>query len=249
MLSAARCNALTHAWPSAQASRVLPALRRLELPCFPSTCFPSTMSKLAGAILNSTAAPPGDLVRQGQRQPQAKPKAQPKAKALSRLRSRIDLDDDVEAAKAAAREAKKALRKKVTDAKLARKKKMRLVSKASKLPSDDLYRIALYKRVNLMNAMVSKDMAGAVGSMLEKVDHSMLETLLRDTLAKRAVAEPPTPEGQSAGSGVVRAACEEPEAAAGTAASGQADHEEVAIQSPASAAAAQEDEEMEAAVG
>ena len=102
------------------------------------------------------------------------------------MRSHIDLDDDVEDAKQAAKEAKKQLRKKVTDAKLARKKKMRLVTKASKLPSDDLYRIALYKRVNLMNAMVSKDMAGAVTTMLGQVDTDILENLLKEQLAKRA---------------------------------------------------------------
>ena len=204
------------------------------------------MSKLAGAILNSSAPPPCALVRQGQKQPQAKPKAQPKAKSLSRLRSRIDLDDDVETAKAAAKEAKRALRKKVTDAKLARKKKMRQVSKASKLSSDDLYRIALYKRGNLMNAMVSKDMAGAVGSMLEKVDQSTLETMLRDILAKRADAEDPATEGQSAASGVVQAGREEAEPAAETVPSGRAVNEEGGSQSPASPSGVQEEEEMDA---
>ena len=144
------------------------------------------MSRLAGAIMNSVAEAERATAASRGEKAEAKGKAAPKAKQLARLRSRIDLDDDVEDAKQAAKEAKKQLRKKVTDAKLARKKKMRLVTKASKLPSDDLYRIALYKRVNLMNAMVSKDMAGAVTTMLGQVDTDMLEKLLKEQLEKRA---------------------------------------------------------------
>ena len=197
---------------------------------------------MSGAILNSSAPPASALIPQGKAQPQAKPKAQPKAKALTRLRSRIDLDDDVETAKAAAKEAKKLLRKKVTDAKLARKKKMRLVTKASKLPSDDLYRIALYKRVNLMNAMVSKDMAGAVTSMLSQVDQSVLEDMLKDTLAKRAETEGQATAGHSAASGVIRAGCVEGEPAAEAAAPVTALIEDAERQSPASPAAAQGEE-------
>ena len=144
------------------------------------------MSRLAGAILNSSAAADTASVARQIEKAQPKGKAQPKAKQLTRMRSRIDLDDDVEEAKRAAKDAKKQLRQKVTDAKLARKRKMRLVTKAAKLPADDLYRIALYKRVNLMNATVSKDMAGAVTSMLSEVDGDVLETMLKETLEKRA---------------------------------------------------------------
>ena len=147
------------------------------------------MSRLAGAIMNSLAdAPP---VAGGSAEPkaQAKGKAAPKAKQLARVRSRIDLDDDVEHAKLAAKEAKKQLRKKVTDAKLARKKKMRLVTKASKLPSDDLYRIALYKRVNIMNAMMQKDTHGAIDTMLSEVDSVTLESLITQHIDKRKQKE------------------------------------------------------------
>ena len=156
------------------------------------------MSRLAGAIMNSAVAPETALVACASVKAPAKGKVESKAKQLTRMRSRIDLDDDVEQAKQEAKDAKKQLRKKMTDAKLARKRKMRLVTKASKLPSEDLYRIALYKRVNLMNAMVSKDMAGAVTSMLGQVDQDVLETLLKEQLEKRGkVQQLEMPEGNA----------------------------------------------------
>ena len=106
------------------------------------------------AALQSGAGAPGPAA------PEAKAKAKAKAKASgARQRVHLDLDDVVTAARKRAKEAKTVLKYKQHEARLAERKKMRLVAKASKLPSDDLLRIGLYKRVSLVNTALRSDLS------------------------------------------------------------------------------------------
>ena len=146
------------------------------------------MSRLAGAIVNSLAPQSAPAAPKAKAKGKAKAKPLPAAQLLARQRSRIDLDDDVDDAKRLAKVAKDALRRKLATARAARRKKMRLVAKAAKLPSEDLYRIAVYKRVNLMNTMVSKDLRSSLGAAFSESDIPSMEALLKETLERKASA-------------------------------------------------------------
>ena len=152
------------------------------------------MSALAGAVLASCAPQANGRAApsvQPKPKPVAKPKAKPKAKAKGGpvvRRVKLDLDEGVSAARKHVEQAKKALRKTAVEQKMQERKKMRLVAKAQKLPMDDLYRIVLYKRVNLMNAMMSSDMEGAVQGVLGQLSDEELETVVLNLKEKRDAA-------------------------------------------------------------
>ena len=136
------------------------------------------------AALQSGAGAPGPAA------PEAKAKAKAKAKASgARQRVHLDLDDVVTAARKRAKEAKTVLKYKQHEARLAERKKMRLVAKASKLPSDDLLRIGLYKRVSLVNTALRSDLSGTMATLMDNLGTEELEATLRTELAKRKAVE------------------------------------------------------------
>ena len=122
--------------------------------------------------------------------PLAKGKAAPRAAAVpGKRRSRIDLDEDVDAARKVAKEAKKVLRSKIAQAKMAERKKIRIVAKAAKLPTDDLLRIALHKRINIVKTAMSADVQGSLQAVMDKMDVSQLQQLVNQEIEKRTNAE------------------------------------------------------------
>ena len=118
--------------------------------------------------------------------PLAKGKAAPKVAAVpGKRRSRIDLDEDVDAARKIAKEAKKVLKSKIAQAKVAERKKVRIVAKAAKLPSDDLLRIALYKRINIVKTAMSADVEGSLHAVMNGMDISQLQQFVNAEIQKR----------------------------------------------------------------
>ena len=107
----------------------------------------SYCAEMASARDTRDAQVPGQDVGAGGPQPKAS--AKPKAGPHSRRRASrppIDLDDTIAAARTAAKAAAKALAQARTEARTERKRRARLVRKASQLSSEDLERIAVLKR-------------------------------------------------------------------------------------------------------
>ena len=162
------------------------------------------MSALAAAVFAAAAGKP----RAGTKgKAKAAVAAKAKAKAAAgpgvRRRSRIDLDEDVDAARAVAKQAKKVLRSNLVEAKAAEKKKMRLTAKASKLASDDLHRIALYKRIGLVNSARKSDVEGTLTQVLQSLDDPRLEELLLQEMNTRKARR--QAQAAAAGTGLVDA--------------------------------------------
>ena len=76
-------------------------------------------------------------------------KKRPGAKRLPR--PKLDFDDELAKIAQHAKDAKKVLQKHMVEKRNAARRKSRLVKKASKLPTDDLYRIAVLKRVGQLD--------------------------------------------------------------------------------------------------
>ena len=97
--------------------------------------------------------------------PQSKAKAKGKAAAQAEVQKKpkrvnIDLDEHVAEARQAALIAKKHYQKEQAVAKAKEKQRVRFSAKMNKVSPEDLLRICLYKRVNLVNAMTDQGMKG-----------------------------------------------------------------------------------------
>ena len=144
---------------------------------------------LAQALL-AAPAPFESAAPRARGTPLAKAKAAPRAAAVpGKRRSRIDLDEDVDAARKVAKEAKKVLRSKIAQAKMAERKKIRIVAKAAKLPTDDLLRIALHKRINIVKTAMNADVQGSLQAVMDKMDVSQLQELVNKEIEKRTSAD------------------------------------------------------------
>ena len=140
----------------------------------------------------------------------AKAKPAPRAAANpGKRRSRIDFDEEVDAARKVAKEAKKVLKSKIAQAKMAERKKIRIVAKASKLPSDDLLRIALYKRINIVKTAMSADVQGSLQAVMNNMDISQLQHFLTSEIERRQAAAAPAAAaepGEASGANATAAA-------------------------------------------
>ena len=80
---------------------------------------------------------------------------------------------------------------------------MRLTAKASKLASDDLHRIALYKRIGLVNSARKSDVEGTLTQVLQSLDDPRLEELLLQEMNTRKARR--QAQAAAAGTGLVDA--------------------------------------------
>ena len=148
---------------------------------------PASMSLLRQTLQASaaTAAEPASA------KAKAKATVQPKAKAKGsplgpRKRGRLDLDDNVDQARAVAAAAKKALRATLVRQKNEQRKAQRPRGKAAKLPPDDLLRIAIYKRINVVNSALADNVERATLETLEGVDDERFQRIVEKEQGRRA---------------------------------------------------------------
>ena len=115
--------------------------------------------------------------------PVAKAKAKPMGKPLSRKRPRIpDIDQAIEMTAAVVEQAKKGLRAAAVQRKNAQRRRSRLVAKAAKLPADDLYKIAVYKRTNFLAHILENNqdtLKANLASLVDDTDPQSVQQLLK----------------------------------------------------------------------
>ena len=92
-------------------------------------------------------------------------------------RPRLDFDLEIDAISARAKDAKKVLQAHMAEKRNAARRKSRLVKKASKLPTDDLYRIAVLKRVGQLDLLL--------GSATAQIKAPVMSEEQKETVVKR----------------------------------------------------------------
>ena len=145
------------------------------------------MAGLAGAVLSTLKAPPPVPAPKAKGKAKAKAKGQAKAKAPCK-RVKIDLDEDVAAARMQTQLAKQQLRRTTAEARCRERKRQRLTVKAAKIGMDDLLRINTYKRVNLVNAAMNKDMEAVVSQVFQAIPlDAAIQLLSRITEERKTI--------------------------------------------------------------
>ena len=110
-------------------------------------------------------------------------KGMPVGKPLVRKRVRIpDIDKAIDETATVVAQAKKQLKAAAVQRRNAQRRRSRLVAKAAKLPADDLYKIAVYKRTNILAHILenNKDtLKESLKNLVDQSDGASLQTLMK----------------------------------------------------------------------